>query len=178
MIDELRKRADISYEEARDILEQADGNLLEAVVLLEQQSKLRQPESSESEGRSSSDSEASGESFNKADGNAAEDSVKASAKKNGKGALGKAFHSAGNFLAHTSFHISHAGKEILVMPSWTFALLLFFFWHVMVPFMLIALFFNVRYFFDGTPETEAANEILYKAGSFAEGFEESMNKEN
>ena len=35
MIEKLRERADISYEEAKDILDRAEGDLLEAIVLLE-----------------------------------------------------------------------------------------------------------------------------------------------
>ena len=172
MIEELRKRADIGYEEARDILEQAGGNLLEAVVLLEQQGKIRQqePAGNETEGAAK---EASAESAAKT---ACETGPEVKEKK--RSGLGKAFHTAGNFLAHTSFHVTQAEKEILVMPSWSFALLLFFFWHTIVPIMLIALFFNVRYFFDGTPDTEAANEILNKAGSFADGFDDSLKRES
>ena len=43
MIEKLRERADISYEEARDVMEQANGDLLEALVLLEKQGKLSRP---------------------------------------------------------------------------------------------------------------------------------------
>ena len=43
MIEKLRERADISYEEARDVMEQANGDLLEALVLLEKQGKLSGP---------------------------------------------------------------------------------------------------------------------------------------
>lgn len=38
-IDELRKRANVSYEEAKGALEKTNGNLLEALILLEKEGK-------------------------------------------------------------------------------------------------------------------------------------------
>ena len=37
MIDALRVKADVSYEEAKDVLELAGGDLLDAIILLEKQ---------------------------------------------------------------------------------------------------------------------------------------------
>ena len=41
----------------------------------------------------------------------------------------------------------------------------------------LALFFDFRYEFDGREDTKAANDILNKAGSFADGVESSLQKE-
>lgn len=38
-IDELRKRANVSYEDAKDALERSNGDLLEALILLEKEGK-------------------------------------------------------------------------------------------------------------------------------------------
>ena len=43
-VEKLRQRANISYEEAKNVLEQADGDLLDAMVILERQSKIKKPE--------------------------------------------------------------------------------------------------------------------------------------
>ena len=40
-IDELRKRANVSYEDAKTALEQCDGNLIDALVYLEKQNKIK-----------------------------------------------------------------------------------------------------------------------------------------
>ena len=40
LIEKLRERADVSYEEAKEILEQTEDDLLEAIVILERQGKL------------------------------------------------------------------------------------------------------------------------------------------
>ena len=41
LVEQLRKRADVSYEEARAVLEETGGDLLEALILLEQRGKVR-----------------------------------------------------------------------------------------------------------------------------------------
>jgi hypothetical protein len=40
-IDELRKRTNVSYEDAKNALEQCSGDLLEALVFLEKQNKIK-----------------------------------------------------------------------------------------------------------------------------------------
>lgn len=40
-IDELRKRANVSFEKAKEILEKYDGNLVEALIHLEKENKIR-----------------------------------------------------------------------------------------------------------------------------------------
>jgi hypothetical protein len=54
------------------------------------------------------------------------------------------------------------------MPTWVFALLLFFFWEMLAPVMVVALFFGIRYSFDGGDGADTANSILGKAGDFAQ----------
>ena len=41
LVEQLRKRADVSYEEARAVLEETGGDLLEALILLDQRGKIR-----------------------------------------------------------------------------------------------------------------------------------------
>ena len=48
-IDELRKRANVSYEDAKNALELCQGNLIEALVYLEKQNKIKPEETPSSE---------------------------------------------------------------------------------------------------------------------------------
>jgi len=48
-IDELRKRANVSYEDAKNALELSQGDLLSALVYLEKQNKIKPEEKSSSE---------------------------------------------------------------------------------------------------------------------------------
>lgn len=42
-VERLREKADISYEEAKALLEQTDGDLLDALILLERQGRVERP---------------------------------------------------------------------------------------------------------------------------------------
>ena len=50
-IDELRKRANVSYEDAKNALEQNEGNLIDALVYLEKQNKIKPEENPCSESK-------------------------------------------------------------------------------------------------------------------------------
>ena len=41
LIDELRKRANVSYEDARDALEKCNGDMVEALIYLEKEKKIK-----------------------------------------------------------------------------------------------------------------------------------------
>ncbi len=43
LIEKLRERADVSYEEAKAALEKFDGDIVEALIYLEQQNKMKKP---------------------------------------------------------------------------------------------------------------------------------------
>ncbi|ABO50065.1 ubiquitin-associated- domain-containing protein [Desulforamulus reducens MI-1] len=43
LVDELKKRTNVSYADAKDALEQCNGNLLEALVYLEKHNKINDP---------------------------------------------------------------------------------------------------------------------------------------
>jgi molybdopterin converting factor small subunit len=46
LIDELKKRANVSYEDARDALEKCNGDIVEALIYLEKEKKIK-PENNE-----------------------------------------------------------------------------------------------------------------------------------
>lgn len=41
--EKIRSKGPVSYEEARDALKEADGDLLDAVIVLERQGKINRP---------------------------------------------------------------------------------------------------------------------------------------
>lgn len=46
LIDELKRRANVSYEEARDALEKTNGDMVEALIYLEKQNKVNEEKES------------------------------------------------------------------------------------------------------------------------------------
>ena len=138
----LKKKADISYEEARDLLEATNGDLVEAMVQLERRGRVNSHDK-------------------------AEESDTREAKSFGR-SLGRMISALLRFIRRTSFNVTRREKVIFTMPSFVFALLLFFLWEPIAPIMLIALFFGVRYSFSGGEDTEKANRVLNRAGDFAD----------
>jgi hypothetical protein len=159
-VERLRERADVTYEEAKAALEEVGGDLLDAMVLLERRGKVRGP----------AQSSYSTEYEEQKDYIRVRDKVEQQKKSAPSFThtfrrLVKTFFS---FIRHTVFIVTKEDSIIFTMPSWVLVLLLFFFWEAIVPVMVIALFFKVNYSFDGAQNVKRANDILGKAGEFAQ----------
>ncbi len=139
LIEKLRERADINYEEADQLLSDTQDDLIAALIILEKKGRLKGMQQGRP-GRTSGTDDVRTE---------------AGTKKSKRSVIGHAFRTFGNFIAHTTFHMAHGENEILVLPTFVFALLMLFFWQTIAPLMLISLFFKVHYFFDGTASTKS-----------------------
>ena len=51
MIEKLREKADVTYDEAKEILESLNWNMLDALIALEKEGKLKKTENSSRAGR-------------------------------------------------------------------------------------------------------------------------------
>ena len=169
-VERLREKANVTYEEAKAALEETGGDLLDAIVLLERQGKVREP----------AQSTFSTEYEEQTDYIKVRDKVEEqekSAPSFGR-TIGGLFRGFIRFLKQTTFIVTREEDTIFTMPTLVFAILLFFFWEVLAPVMIVALFFGVRYSFDGEEEAEKANSILHKAGDFAEDVRSEFTKKD
>ncbi len=160
-VEQLRARANISYEEAKAVLDETGGDLLDAAILLEKRGKIKKPETELTawdEKSAGEEKTASQDSFTKETGYAKEESKK----------VKNTFRKIINVLKNNSFNISRKGEDLFVMPAWAFVLILVFFWHTVLPVMIIALFFDVRYAFTGKDDLSEANRFMDKVGSMAD----------
>ena len=82
------------------------------------------------------------------------------------------------FIIETTFVVTRKEETFITMPTVVFALLMLFFWQLLIPVMVIALFFGVGYFFDGSQDTEKPNRFLDKASDFAEDARSEFTKDN
>lgn len=135
----LKKETGVSYEEARAVLEEAGGDMTEAMILLERRGQKSR---------------------------AGKDDQAQPARNFGR-SLGRMIKALLRFIKRTSFNVTGKDRLIFTMPTFVFALLLFFFWEPILPIMVISLFFGIRYCFTGEEATEKPNRILQKAGEFA-----------
>ena len=82
------------------------------------------------------------------------------------------------FIIETTFVVTRKEETFITMPTVVFALLMLFFWQLLIPVMVIALFFGVGYFFDGSQDTEKPNRFLDKASEFAEDARSEFTKDD
>ena len=167
-VERLREKADVTYEEAKEALEQTGGDLLDAMVLLERRGKVKKPAQS----TFSTEYEEQAEYIKVKD--TVEEQEK-SAPSFGR-TIGRLFRGFIRFIRQTTFLVTREEEVIFTMPTLVFALLLFFLWEVLAPVMVIALFFGIRYSFEGEEEAEKANSILNKAGDFAQDVRSEFTK--
>jgi hypothetical protein len=165
-VQKLREYANISYEEAKKALEEANGDMLEAIINLEKQGRIKAPETggyynSQHEKKANGDS-CRRNSWEKktahTNGSSFGDHVSAFFKW-----CGKVIHK-GNI---NSFEVTKDGKRILTLPVTALVLMLVFAFWLVVLLLVLGLFFGYQYRFRGPdlekPEVNRAMENVSRA---------------
>lgn len=178
-VEKLREHADISYDEAKEALENADGDILQALIDLERQGKVKPPE-----GGGQYKSGSIELSFNKQKEQNSGGNDYANGRSNGSDGersafsrsmrrffrwLGEVIHK-GNINA---LIIEKNGSEIMRLPITVLVLLLFFAFWIVVPLLIVGFFFSFRYSFQG-PDIKSA-KVNDAIGSVADAAEEIKN---
>ena len=173
-VEKLRKKADISYEEAKEILEECDWDLLDAVIKLESMGKLGGSESSYTTDQSGSQ-ETGGkspkqvaESYHNYDKN----------KKNEKGFLRTVWDGIVFLLkkgCDNTFIVYKDDKQIMSIPVLLLIILMICSFCLILLIMLIGLFCGYRYCFAG-PDlgNDKVNNVMNKAGDAADSIREEV----
>ena len=165
MVETLREKANVSYEEAKAALEASNWDLLDAILLLESEGKIA-PETSTYSTRTE---EATPEE---------------------EPAKHKGFHDGMRWLARTMGKLLRIGntnfltviryeKELFSLPVTVFVILvLCSIWTILIA-MLVSLFFGVHYAFRG-PDLgkDSINRVMDKAGDMAENVKEEFQKQD
>lgn len=147
LVDKLRNRTNISYEEARSTLENSNWDILDAMVYLENSGKVKKPSVSEFYTNDYKQSY-----INESYGNNGEvmkvDEAKGSNNSKGKNdfegffeAMCKAIDTCNNIF----LEIRRRGRVLLRFPLTVLILLLFFAFWVIIPLMIVGLFFEIEY---------------------------------
>lgn len=168
MVEKLRERANVSYEEAKTALEACDDDLLEALIYLEKQGKVSSPAggsySSKTESRENQTAgiqppnEKKGESFSEM--------------------LNRFFRWCGKIInkGNTNyFEVLRHDQKILNVPITILILLLICAFWVTLPLMVIGLFFSCRYKFKG-PEVQSinVNSVMDSAANAADNLKNEV----
>ncbi len=165
-VQKLREYANISYEEAKKALEETNGDLLQAVLNLEKQNKIKAPAGGGYYNSREEEQDANGHrreqtrerKRNKANGSTFGDKVAAFLQW-----CGRIIHK-GNI---NSFEVLKDEKRIMIFPVTVLVLLLLFAFWIVVPLLIAGLFCGYRYRFLGPdldkPEVNEAMENVAKA---------------
>ncbi len=172
-VEKLRTMANVTYDEAKTALEAANGDLLEAIIILEKQGKVNPPNGGYYSSKKAKD--ADGISLSKDNWE----------KENSN--YGKTFSSFmkgfGAFCASAlrkcnaiSFEVLKGNESKASIPVTAMVLLIIFAFWITVPLIIIGLFFGFRYRFHG-PEFNGTtiNDAMNSAADAAENLKHKIN---
>ena len=176
-VEKLREYAEVSYEEAKQALEKTNGNLLEALIELERQGKTKAPEGG---GKYVSfrepleeERQNGGKERKQAGGKQRETSSFADVFRRIFAWLGKMIQKGNVNVMLVERH----DEQIIKLPLTVLVLLLLFGFWVLVPLLIVGLFFNFRYSFEG-PDlgTEKVNKVMDHVAKAAEDIKSDISK--
>lgn len=163
MVETLREKANISYEEAKQALERSNWDLLDAMLLLEKEGKVN----------------AGGGSYTTRP--AEEKETKKSARNNGQGAfhwLGQTFCKLVRMGNVNFFVVSRSGKELFSLPVTVFVVLMILGFWFLVAALVIGLFCGLRYAFRGPNlGRDSINNAINRAADMAENVKEELRSD-
>jgi len=164
MVEKLREKAGVSYEEAKATLEKSDWDLLDAIVLLEQEGKVKEA------AFSTKREEPKEEQSNTAEG---EESTRGESFDRFLKFLGRIIHKGNT----NHMHIMHEGKKKFSLPITIVVLLLIIppIGGAMLVGGIVSLFFGVRYRFVGPDIGKTGvNKVMDKAANAADAVKEEF----
>ena len=163
-VEKLRERANVSYEEAKQALENSNWDILDAMIYLEQCGKVHGPEQSSYTTQTEKVKIDVDEKEHRT-------SFSDNMKRFGNWCLGMV--EKGN---NNSFCVERDSREIFRVPITLLVVLLIFAFWVVVPLMVVGLFFNMRYQFAG-PDVRSVDIDINKAMDNAADAAESIKNE-
>lgn len=166
LVEKLVEKTGLSYTEAKSALERADWDILEAMINLETQGKIRPGQTAEYTTQGRAQEESSYTQKEKAKKETYDESYKKNTRSFGEWI--RLLFDKGN---SNSLELYKNGKRMLSMPITAFLIFLLVGFWVVIPLMIVGLFFDFKYRFAG-PDLgkENINEAMGKANDVAESI--------
>ena len=153
MVEKLRAKANVSYEEAKAALEKSDWDMLDALVLLENEGKVKDaPEAKEYTTQEKKEVNWNTKNVD------VKDTFSSALSK--LWAWVKKLFQKGN---GNQFVITRRGEELVSMPITVLILLLICFWPFSLVILFVGLFLGARYSFRGPDINGRVNDFMGKA---------------
>ncbi len=176
MVEKLREKTGISYEEAKKVLEENNYDMLDAVIALERQGKVEAPKEGTYTAGASQDME-NVKKFEIAQKQYEQDCRSSNFKEFMK-SLGNFFRVLFRKTLEIDFCINKDGSKIASVPLLVLILLLLGFFWVTVPMIIIGLFFGITYNFTGVGNVVVdVKDVCDKASQTAENIKNEFKKE-
>ncbi|WP_297635032.1 ubiquitin [uncultured Clostridium sp.] len=173
LVEKLREKTDISYEEAKDALENNDWDILDAVLSLERQGKIKKPTidifyTNEEIVRENLDLYK-------------EENYKEGEKKNNPTGFFEAICRGIDTLNNIFFEIKKENKVLLKVPLTVLLVLLFFGFWILVPAIIVGLFFDLEFSIEAKnidkTKVNQTNEVFKKITKYVKIIKEKIKKE-
>jgi len=174
-VEKLKEKANVTYEEAKIALEVSSGDMLDAIIFLEKQGKVKAPDNGGSFTTTSDETSESG--------NKEKPRTKAKEKQYGESfgsMMGRFFRWCGRVIAKGNVHMLEVRRNdeiFMTLPLTAVVLLLLFVFWIIVPLLVVGLFFGCRYYFRGPDlEKTGVNKVMGAAADAAEGFKKDIKE--
>jgi len=178
-VEELRKRVHVSYEDAKAALEEANGDILEAIIILERENKIAPPEGG---GFYSTKNHQDHVNSNDINEESNKDKYYNNSRVSFSDLLKKFFNLCKNILEKgnkNNFEVLKNGNVEMTIPVTILAILVLFFFWITVPIIVLGLFLGYRYAFSG-PDLgkENINSVMDSVANVAENIKKEVKGEN
>lgn len=173
-VEKLVQKTGVSYEEARQVLEQSGGDLLDAMILLEQSGRVKAPK------HSSYSTEYEAQPRYEAVAQALEVAGRGGRREGESGwsklkAFGK---KAWHFLCSNYLLVHRNGNLVVKLPFWSVALILLMIWYLTLILVVVSLFFGFSYSCQGEKDMKKVNRVMERARRAAENAKEAFEEES
>ncbi|MGX8774086.1 MAG: hypothetical protein ACSW8G_03400 [Bacillota bacterium] len=168
--EKLVEKTGVSYTDAKRALEEADGDILDALIILEKEGKVQSPKSSTYSTKYEEQTQYVSVP-KQVEKQRMEDEERASAK------VKRGIHKIWHFLKANNISVKRRNGDLIAdMPLWAAVLLLILGWSVVLVLVVISLFFGVRYTFSGETDLGLANKAMDAASVAADKVKEEYHK--
>ena len=175
-VEKLKEKANVTYEEAKTALEAANGDMLDAIIYLEKQGKVHAPK----EGGRFTTSQAS----SAKDGASQKKKEKIEDEPDGEtfsSIAGRFLRWCGRIIGKGNVHVFEVrrhGEVMVSIPLTVLILLLIFAFWIVVPLIVVGLFFGCRYLFRGPDlDKTGLNKMMNAAADAAADAAENIKRE-
>ncbi|OQB15999.1 MAG: Elongation factor Ts, mitochondrial [Firmicutes bacterium ADurb.Bin193] len=175
-VEKLREKANVTYDEAKAALEASNDDILDAMIYLERNGKVPPPENNGFY-TSQKQEEKKPEQNSKSDYQTEHQMGQTFSRILGRIARGLArLISKGNV---NSFEVWQKDKLLVSAPLTVLALLLIFAFWMIIPLLIVGLFFNCRYLFQGPDfQGSGVNDMMKSASEAAENIKNDFKGQN